>query len=62
MKIEAAIASIFLRVGDTLVLDNAATHSGKEDTAPEDWLWDEHCMFVLFLPAHTSEWKPIKLL
>ena len=62
MEIEAAIASGFLRAGDTLVLDNAANHSGKENTVLEDWCWNEHLIFVLFLPlpARAPEWNPIE--
>jgi hypothetical protein len=51
MEIEAAIAMRFLRAGDVLVLDNAASHTGKGNTVLEDWLWEEHSVFVLFLPA-----------
>ena len=62
LEIEAAVASGFLRAGDVLVLDNAANHSGKENTVLDDWLWSEHSIFVLFLPARTPEWNPIELL
>ena len=62
IEIEAAIASRFLRAGDTLVLDNAANHSGKENTVLEDWCWNEHRIFILFLPARAPEWNPIELL
>ena len=43
------------------MLDNSANHSGKENTVLEDWLWEEHRIFVLFLPARTPEWNPIEL-
>jgi hypothetical protein len=36
---------------DVLVLDNAANHTGKGNTVLEDWLWEEHMVIVLFLPA-----------
>ena len=62
MEIEASVASKFLRAGDVLVLDNAANHSGKENNVLEDWLWEYHRIFVLFLPARTPEWNPIELL
>ncbi len=61
-EMEAAVASGFLRVGDVLVLDHAANHSGKENTVLDDWLWSEHSILVLFLPARTPEWNPIELL
>ena len=62
IEIEAAIASRFLRRGHVLVLDNAANHTGKENRVLEDWLWEDHGIFVLFLPARTPEWNPIELL
>ena len=62
MEMEDAVASGFLRPGDVLVMDNAANHTGKENTVLEDWLWEEHLIFALFLPARTPEWNPIKLL
>ncbi|KAL7543278.1 hypothetical protein ACHAWF_009668 [Thalassiosira exigua] len=61
-EIEAPVASGFFRAGDTLVLDNAEIHSGKENREIEDWLWNYHEIFVLFLPARTPEWNPIELL
>jgi len=42
-------------------MDNAANHTDKENTVLEDWLWEEHSMFALFLPARTPEWNPIEL-
>jgi transposase len=42
-------------------MDNAANHTGKENTVLEDWLWEEHSIFALFLPAQTPEWNPIEL-
>jgi hypothetical protein len=60
--IEAAIAMRFLRAGDVLVLDNAANHTGKGNTVLEDWLWEDHSVLVLFLPARAPEWNPIELM
>ncbi len=51
IEIEDAVASRFLRPGDILVMDNAANHTGKENTVLEDWLWKEYSIFALFLPA-----------
>ncbi len=51
LEIESAIASRYLQAGDVLVLDNAANHMGKGNTVLEDWLWEEHMVLVLFLPA-----------
>ncbi len=62
MEMEDAVASGFLRPGDVLVMDNAANHTGKENTVLEDWLWNDHYIFALFLPARTPEWNPIELL
>jgi hypothetical protein len=62
MEIEAAIAMRFLRAGDVLVLDNAANHTGKGNTVLEDWLWEDHSVLVLFLPARAPEWNPIELM
>jgi hypothetical protein len=61
-EIKDAIALRFLRAGNVLVMDNAANHTGKENTVLEDWLWEEHSIFTLFLPARAPEWKPIELL
>jgi hypothetical protein len=36
MEMEDAVASGFLRPGDVLVMDNAANHTGKENTVLED--------------------------
>lgn len=60
--IEGAVAGGFLLPGDVLVLDNVAYHSGKDNYILADWLWKDHGVFVLFLPARTPEWNPIELL
>jgi transposase len=62
LEIESAIAWRYLQAGDVLVLDNAATHTGKSNTVLEDWLWEEHMVLVLFLPARAPEWNPIELM
>ena len=59
LEIEDAIASRFLGADDMLVMDNAANHTGKENTVIEDWLWEGHS---LFLPARVPEWNPVKIL
>jgi hypothetical protein len=61
LKVEDATALRFLHAGDVLVMDNAANHTGKENTILEDWLWEEHSIFALFLSARTPKWDPIKL-
>ena len=61
LEIEDALRTGFLRSGDVLVLDNAAIHSGKENSSLEDWLWDYHNVCVLFLPARCPEFNPIEL-
>jgi hypothetical protein len=60
LEIEDAVASQFLWPGDVLVMDNATNHTGKENTVLEDWLWEEHSIFALFLPARTPGWNPIE--
>ena len=62
MEIESAIAMRFLRAGDVLILDNAVNHKGKGNSVLEEWLWEEHMVLVLFLPARSPEWNPIELL
>ena len=62
LEIEAAVASGFLRAGDILVLDNWIGHRGKENTVLEEWLWEDHQIYILWLPARTPEWNPIELL
>jgi hypothetical protein len=51
MKIESAIANRYLRVGNILILDNTANHTGKGNSVLEEWLWEEHMVLALFLPA-----------
>ena len=43
-------------------MDNAANHTGKENDVLDEWLWEEHQIMVLLLPARTPEWNPIELL
>ena len=62
LEIEDAIVKGFLRAGDVLVMDNAANHTGKENGVLDEWLWEEHQITVLLLPARTPEWNPIELL
>ena len=62
MEIESVIGMRFLRAGDVLILDNAANHTGKGNSVLEEWLWEEHMVLVLFLPARSPEWNPIELM
>jgi transposase len=62
MEIESAISHRYLRAGDVLILDNAAIHTGKDNSVIEEWLWEEHMVLVLFLPAQAPEWNPIELM
>ncbi len=48
LEIEDMVASQFLWPGNVLMMDNAANHTGKENTVLEDWLWEEHSIFALF--------------
>ena len=50
-----------MRADGILVLDNAANHTGKENSVLEEWMWEYHQIYVLFLPARTPEWNPIEL-
>jgi hypothetical protein len=51
LEIESAIANQFLWVGDVLILNNAANHTGKGNSVLKEMLWEEHMVLVLFLPA-----------
>jgi hypothetical protein len=62
MEIESAIGMRFLRAGDVLIQDNAANHTGKGNSVLEEWLWQEHMVLALFLPARAPEWNPIELM
>ena len=53
--VELAIGSGYIRPGDVLVLDNAAYHIGRENVVLEDWLWDNHAIFLLMLPPRAPE-------
>ena len=61
MDVELAIISGYIRPGDILVLDNAAYHVGRENVVLEDWLWNNHGIFLLMLPPRAPEWNPIEL-
>ena len=54
MEIESAIRMRFLRAGDVLILDNAVNHTGKGNSVLEEWLWQEHMVLALFLPARVE--------
>jgi hypothetical protein len=49
--IKDAIASMFLWPGNVLVMEITAHHTCEENTVLEDWLWEEHSVFILFLPV-----------
>lgn len=59
-ELECAIQSGFLRGGDVLVLDNAAVHTGKDNSVLEEYLWQTYGIYLIFLPARTPEWNPIE--
>ncbi len=59
--VETAIANGFIKPWDVLVLDNAAYHCGKGNKVLEEWLWENHSVFLLFLPARAPEWNPVEL-
>jgi len=60
LELEYAIHSGFFRGGDVLVLDNAAVHTGKENSVLQDYLWEKYAIFLLFLPARAPEWNPME--
>lgn len=60
--IEMALACGFLKAWDVLVLDNAAYHRGKDNCVLEEWLWEYHGVFLLYMPARSPEWNPVELL
>ncbi len=62
LEIKLAIAHRYLQAGDILILDNAANHTGKDNTKLEEWLWTKHMVLVLFLPARSPDWNPIELM
>lgn len=61
LSLENAINHGFLKAGDILVLDNAAYHTGGENSVLEDWLWSNYGIFLLFLPPRCPELNPIEL-
>ncbi len=54
------VATVFLRQGDVLVLDNAAIHHYQESTTLGDYLWYEHGILITFLPTRAPELNPIE--
>jgi hypothetical protein len=63
MEFESAIAMRLIWAGNMLILDNAANHTRKGKSVLEEWLWEEHMVLVLFLPAQGApEWNPIELI
>ena len=56
-----AIAMGFIKEWDVLVVDNAAYHCGKGNSVLKEWLWENHSVFLLFLPARAPEWNPVEL-
>ena len=46
---------------DILISDNAYYHWGGEAATLEDYLWEEHNILIVYLPARTPEWNPMEL-
>mmetsp|Transcript_21168 Transcript_21168/g.48056 ORF Transcript_21168/g.48056 Transcript_21168/m.48056 type:complete len:98 (+) Transcript_21168:339-632(+) len=46
---------------DILISDNTYYHWGGEAATLEDYLWDEHNVLIVCLPARTPEWNPMEL-
>jgi hypothetical protein len=59
MEIESAFAHRYLRAGDVLILDNAAIHTGKDNSVIEEWLWEEHMVLVSFCPLERRSGIPL---
>eukprot|EP00956_Cyclotella_meneghiniana_P031866 scaffold85386_cov38-Cyclotella_meneghiniana.AAC.2 len=60
LDLEYAIQQGFIRGGMILVIDNAAVHTGKENTVLEEYLWSKYGIFLLFLPPRAPEWNPME--
>jgi hypothetical protein len=54
------VATVFLRQGDVLVLDNAAIHHFRESTTLGDYLWYKHGILITFLSTRAPELNPIE--
>ena len=61
VQVQLALLSWLLPPHDVLMLDRAAIHTSGKNTTLEEWLWDDFSIFLLLLPARTSEWDPIEL-
>ena len=46
---------------DILISDNSYYHWGGEAATLEDYLWEEHNILIVYLPARTLEWNPMEL-
>jgi hypothetical protein len=66
--IEGRIVSGWFEVGDVLIMDNAAIHTGGEAAIIENLLWDSMVngvplrVLVVYLPTRSPELNPIELL
>jgi transposase len=60
LELEYGIQQGFIRGGQVLVIDNAAVHTGRENTVLQEYLWDEYGIFLLFLPPRAPEWNPME--
>jgi transposase len=60
--VEDAIIHGFLKRNDVLIMDNASIHMFKENEVLEEYLWEEHGIFLLTLPTRSPEMNPIELL
>ena len=56
-----AISRGFLKVGDILILDNAAIHNGGTNRNIDQQLWEEAGIALGFLPPRAPELNPIEL-
>ena len=46
---------------DILICDDAYYHWGGACRTLEDFLWEEHKILIIYLPARTPEWNPMEL-
>jgi hypothetical protein len=53
--VDDAIAHGFLRKDDVLIMDNATIHMFKKNKVLEEYLWEEHGIFMLTLPTRLPE-------
>ena len=62
IQVKGVLNAGWLLRHDILVADNSAIHMGKENVVLEEWLWEYHHVYMLFLPARAPELNPTDLI